>query len=456
MGAKRLIIVPIVVIVSLVGSLSFFYSGRYVPPKTPPPSAAGKVPQAYVSSAFVDSPGKQTGTLVIDESHFNSFSEQEIAILLSRVTARGYEIKTIGSLSTFMGSDARLKEREALLEDGLRVANSFLVALPWNEYTTRERELVRNFVDRGGRLLLIGEPTRRNTINQIAQDYSIIFANDYLYNVKEHEDNFRYIYLRDFAPGEITRGLKTVVFYVASSLSLENGGLVFTDSNTFSSTRELTGRFSPVVQAANGNVLAISDLTFMSPPYNSVMDNDRFISNIADYLTGSGRVFKLSEFPHFFGSQVDVIVGREELLSSAQSLASLVNQRNRTAELKERENYLQETVFLGLWEDANQVGHYLTGAGIQVDKTIVTPFSQKTQTQGTALILLQENQGRHILIILGDSRDTVKEAVARLKSGEFRQGLVSDNLGVYTITEAVPQRAAGGTTPAPVKGGNGS
>ncbi|MBF8304623.1 MAG: hypothetical protein HW399_998, partial [Dehalococcoidia bacterium] len=158
------------------------------------------------------------------------------------------------------------------------------------------------------------------------------------------------------------------------------------------------------------------------------------ISNIADYLTGSGRVFKLSEFPHFFGPKVDVIVGRDELLSSAQSLASLVNQHNRTAELKERENYLQETAFLGLWEDSNQVEHYLTGAGIQVNKTVVTPFGQKTQTQGTALILLQENQGRHILIILGDSRDTVKEAVARLKSGEFRQGLVSDNLGIYTIT----------------------
>ncbi|MEK9150414.1 MAG: hypothetical protein AAB267_10275, partial [Candidatus Desantisbacteria bacterium] len=304
---KRLIIIPIIIIVSLVGSLSIFYNGRYVPPRTPPPSVGEKATPAYVSSpAFIDAPTKQSGVLLIDESHFNSFSEQEIAILLSRVTARGYEIQTMGSLSTYMGSDARLKEREALLEDGLRVANSFLVAVPWNEYTVRERELVRNFVDRGGRLLLIGEPTRRNTIDEISQDYSIIFANDYLYNIKEHEDNFRYIYLRDFTPSEITKGLKTVVFYVASSLSPNEGGLIFTDDNTFSSTRERTGRFSPVVQVAGGKVVAISDLTFMSPPYNSVMDNDRLISNIADFLTASERTFNLSEFPNFFGPQVDV------------------------------------------------------------------------------------------------------------------------------------------------------
>ena len=98
---KRLIIVPLIIIVSLVGSLAIFYNGRYIPPRTPPPSVGEKASPAYVSSsAFIDTPTKRSGVLLIDESHFNSFSEQEISILLSRVTARGYEIRTVGSLST--------------------------------------------------------------------------------------------------------------------------------------------------------------------------------------------------------------------------------------------------------------------------------------------------------------------------------------------------------------------
>lgn len=439
MSARRLILVPVLAAAFVLGSLATYYTGgRYIPPNTPLPDVKEMAPPVYPSPAFTDVPQKRRGTLLVDEAHFNNFGEQEISILLSRVAARGYRIEFVGSLSTFFGSDERERERERLLEAGLRGADAYLVALPWNEFTLRERELVRNFVERGGRVLLVSDPTRRSEINSLAQDFGIIYTRDYLYNIKEHEANFQFIYLRDFAPHELTKGLRTLVFYIASSLAPESGGLVFTDANTFSSLREQTGRFSPVVQAARGRVIAISDLSFMAPPYNSVMDNDRLLSNIADFLTISERVFFLAEFPHFFGPQVDVVVGRDELLGNAQSLIALLTARDRTAELREREDFLRETAFLGLWQDASLVEHYLAAAGIRVGKTITTPFGPETRREGTALIFLHENQGRHILIILGDSRDTVAQAIARLKSGQFRQGLVSDNLGLYPLAEAAP------------------
>ncbi|MBI4287403.1 MAG: hypothetical protein HY671_03105 [Chloroflexi bacterium] len=447
MKVKRLLIVPVVAAIVVVGGMATFGFGRYVPPNLPPPAPEKIPPPAYVLSTFTDIPQTRRGTLLVDEAHFNIYGEQEIAILLSRVAARGFGIQFVGDLNIPMGSDAAIKDRESQLEDKLRTADSFLVVLPWHEFTPRERELVRAFVQRGGRLVLVGDPTRRNTVNGVAQDFGIIFSDDYLYNVKEHEANFRYIYLRDFAPHEITKGLKSVVFYVASSITPESGGLMLTDTNTFSSTREHTGRFSPLVQAAGGKVIALSDVTFMGAPYNAIADNDRLMSNIADFLTISERKFNLSEFPNFFGAQVDVIAGGDEVLPSAQSLLGLIASRERTAELKERETYLSETVFVGLWENVRQVDQYLSSAGIRIDQTITTPSGSGTRREGTALVFLHENQGRHILIILGDTADVVKEVVARLRNGEFRRGLVSDNLGIYPIVEPAPQRPAVRVTP---------
>jgi hypothetical protein len=65
---------------------------------------------------------------------------------------------------------------------------------------------------------------------------------------------------------------------------LENG-IIFIAENTYSSTREVPGRYSPVV-LTDSNALAIGDLTFLTAPYN-VLDNNQLISNIADYLTDS-------------------------------------------------------------------------------------------------------------------------------------------------------------------------
>ena len=56
-------------------------------------------------------------------------------------------------------------------------------------------------------------------------------------------------------------------------------------------------------------VLAVADLTFMIPPRNSLSDNDRLISNIADFLTTGERTFALADYPHFFGDEIDILLG---------------------------------------------------------------------------------------------------------------------------------------------------
>ena len=54
--------------------------------------------------------------------------------------------------------------------------------------------------------------------------------------------------------------------------------------NTFSNIIETRTGLSPIAQAVDSKVLAIHDLTFMTEPYNGIVDNNRLISNLADWL----------------------------------------------------------------------------------------------------------------------------------------------------------------------------
>ena len=88
---------------------------------------------------------------------------------------------------------------------------------------------------------------------------------------------------------EITRDLHNITLYTAGSIESSGTGLAFTDGTTRSTLFEGLEPFYPIVKEAEGRVLAIHDFTFLVPPQNSILDNDRLVSNIADFLTDSGQ-----------------------------------------------------------------------------------------------------------------------------------------------------------------------
>ncbi|MDI6640505.1 MAG: hypothetical protein QMD78_06755, partial [Methanocellales archaeon] len=177
-----------------------------------------------------------------------------------------------------------LKGNKSLEE--LEHVDSFVVILPVTPFSEEEIDQVKNFVDSGGKLLMIADPTRDSEINALSSNFGIIFWNDYLYNLKDNEGNFQYIYLSDFKENGITKDLDRVVFYVSSSIYTSEEGIMFTDENTYSSSKRIKGKYSPMVLTDDSKVLVIGDLTFLTEPYN-VLDNNQLISNIADYLTSS-------------------------------------------------------------------------------------------------------------------------------------------------------------------------
>ena len=428
----RLLLIPMVSLAFFLGAYFYFYRGGYDPPPMVqiPFEQIGEPASSF--NSFTEVPSVQRGMLLLDGAHLNNFTKAEISVLLSRVAHRGYAIEFIGEAG-FGGrfSSLRLGKRLLVLDEKLRQADSYAVVLPRTPYDPQEVAIIERYIGKGGKLLLIADPTRDHDINSLAESFGITFQPDYLYNQVENDLNFQHIFVRNFRPDQLTDGLGQIALYTAGSIKSSGTGLAFGDSNTRSSMVERIEPLYPMVRAEDGRVVAISDLTFMIPPQNAIWDNDRLISNIADYLTDSQRVFELTDFPHFFKDDVDILLGRAGLFDVGTEVKSMLSGFQVPSEIRGVENLSKDTMFLGLYQDSAAVAQYLEVAGIQVDDQIRTPFTPDLASDGTAIILLHRTQERNVVMILGGSPGALVDMVIRLGSGRFRSGLVSDFLGVY-------------------------
>ena len=318
---KRVVITIIAIVIPFLGRGFFFYSGLYSAPPDEIPSYEQVVAQAEPSPYFSDTYEEGEGTILIDLAHDNNFNLEELNVLMLRLVSRGLTVEFFSdgdNLEQELMGDEEEKEDESEndeadekkdeleegeegkaeddlekdeadekkedLEEELPGADAFIIVCPKREFSKKERETIGDFVDDGGKLLLIADPTRSDKMNSISIRFGLIFEPDYLYNMKENDANYRNIFITDFKEDEITEQLTRIALYTAGSITSAEGGIAFSDANTLSSVIEARTTLSPMAVAGESKVLAIYDLTFMTEPYNGIHDNNQLISNIADWL----------------------------------------------------------------------------------------------------------------------------------------------------------------------------
>ena len=456
---------------------------RVEPPSYDVAAVVESVPTP-AAAAFVDVPEMYGGLVLLDRSHDNAFTLDEIGYLDGRLAARGAELvaHTEGDLAT-----------------ALRGVNAFVVITPLQTFSTEEIQAVENFVRRGGRLLLLGDPTRYNVVveedlftftvfvetdkiplNSLANTFDIIFNGDYLYNTLENEGNFRNIILSDvgFAEDELTTDLEHVVLYGAHSLQIGVGAeaLMAGDDNTWSSATDRPGGLTLAATAAAGQVLAIGDVQFLMEPYFTVMDNGRFIAQIADFLTEPvRRDYTVADFPYFFDEEIDLVyTGTPQLGPDAFdeiiTLQASLREAEKELNLATIDNQSGDAIYLGLYNQADDVTDMLADAGITltIDPAILTEAEMaalededaeatdveaeedseedveteevdeetaedesadeaedtfdrliqselgNVQMSGTALILLDESGGERRLVVLASSKEGLESTIDRL------------------------------------------
>lgn len=316
---KRVGFILLGVAIVLLGKGGFYYSGFYQAPPTEMPSYEHIVVSEVPSTEYFDVYEEGEGTILIDLTHNNDFDVEELNVLISRLISRGLTIKFLGVGEELeeellreeeeeegeeeeLGEEEKKEEEEEdeeeeeeELGEELLVANAFIIVCPQDEFSEEERETISEFVSNGGKLLLIGDPTRRGEINSLSLKFGLIFEPDYLYNLKENDANYKNIFITEFEENEITKDLEKIALYTAGSITSADGGVALVDENTFSSLIETRKRLSPIAQTNELGVLAIYDLTFITEPYNGIGDNNQLISNIADWLASPAEELKLEE-----------------------------------------------------------------------------------------------------------------------------------------------------------------
>lgn len=468
---------------------------------------------------FVDEyEGAGRGVVLLDLAHENNHTLAELSVLLARLAARGFRAE-------YLVKDVPWGAK-------LRYASALISIAPATNFTDEEVRLVRDFVNKGGRLLLITDPTRFNYIydelgfpiglkgdapfmNSLATAFGLVFEDDYLYNMVENDSNYRNVIFRKFNSNLITEGLEKVAFYASHSISSQQARLILADENTFSSLGEKSGRgeLAAAVLAEDGKVLALGDLTFLTPPHNTAYDNNRLISNIADFLTQAERHYPLEDFPYFFAEEVDLVyTGQKPLggsvVEKGSALQAAFAQAGKKLLLRDKEDPRRDTIFVGLYTETESVEKYLKPKAITLvpqpeatetptskatkeaektsggetgkEKTATytptpevaeeatgTPAPEATEEEakglikiegvgqfemnGNALVLLEEKGGRRAMVLLASSEEGLAVALEILNTGRLSYCLVSGEIALCPTGELPPPTPQFVETPTPAE-----
>lgn len=278
------------------------YQG-YTPPE---PLAKDEVhslaqPVAQPMTSIEDGPGM----VLFDAEHADLFMVQEKMIdLVAELNDRGHRVEY------FTGTGG------VSLEEHLRAADAFVLIAPHRTFNAASVRALQKFVERGGRLLLVADPTQNADVqpmNSLAGAFGIIYQNDYIYNVVDNAGSFRDVIFRDFADSALVDGVEQVAFFTAHPIRAPAGAFIFGDEQTYAAKHELPGGVTAAVQ--RGDVVALPDKDFLTAPYNRFADNARFIDNLCDWLVGGKRSYILTDFPYFLAPQAQIVFTPPVLLN---------------------------------------------------------------------------------------------------------------------------------------------
>lgn len=222
--------------------------------------------------------GDQLGNdVIIDYSHSNAFSKQEIESLLTKIVLKGYTF-------SFLTSDLQLQEK-------LASAKVFVVIAPAISFSEQEREAVKSFVDRGGKLVLISAPLRTppDAVNSIAYKFSIVFSSGYLYNLKSYWGIYRFIVVSNFSKSEILfRNLSKIVVMSSSAIYSNNVyEAAYTDNETYVTIADKSAQYSPIITSYYRRVFAIGSIDMFTQPFINLYDNEKFEDNLLEAILSS-------------------------------------------------------------------------------------------------------------------------------------------------------------------------
>jgi hypothetical protein len=425
----------------------WFYPSLSARPEVKSPDYASyTIPQPPVSTAAPDPvTASADKVVVIDYMHGNQFTRSEIDAFVAALNRRGARLE-------FDSGDIPLANR-------LKYASAYVVFAPNYTYSVEEVNLVNNFVNSGGRLVVFTDPTRgtsyydsntgasintpdADAANNLLAPFDITITNDYLYNLVKNDGNFRNTLFNSFAGNPVTTGLSQVAFYGTHSVETGSGTkLILGDGNTVSSLTDSAGAGrAAAALGADGNVLALGDFSFLIPPYDSVADNQVLIRNIANFALSGTRSHRVADFPYVFDRTVS-IVSTGGLQTTADTLAPFAGLQN-ALRLTGTSLVMSDTapadgdlLVIGSLTPGEDLLPYLQPfkLGLEDPGTVVIPGFGTVARSGVGLLLYQHTPERNTLILLTDTPADLPALINLLSSADLSACVIQGDIGVCSI-----------------------
>lgn len=387
------------------GDLNFSESD-YVAPDIPEFNPDHLNTTALGYEPFVDTPTEGDGRVIFDLTHNNNLELNDLGTLKSRIENRGATVVMV--------------EDGDSLADELRGSTSVVVLAPTTPYSEEELTALHDFVEDGGRLLLAADPTRPvppdeeeglslrdiffpvssiPAINSIANAFEITYFDDYLYNLVDNASSYRNVKFTNFEDNHaLTQGLDTIVFFASYSLRGDGLAVVKGDENTTSPIRSGETDLPAAMLTTDERVLALGDLTVLTPPYHTVANNDAFMSRIADWLAVDERERDLEDFPYLFESptvslvQIDQEFLDPRVVAQVNRLQDSFQQADLTLTLSSAAAATDnDKLYIGTFEQTELITDYLVQAGISITVEMTTTDTP-TETDETEAVDRDEEE----------------------------------------------------------------
>lgn len=377
-------------------------------------------------SEQADTNTAHSGVVVIDRSHANAFELDELKPLLD-------------SLATHHARVEVVNKKEETFVNRLKYASSLVIVAPLKAYTPVEVNRIRQFVQQGGRVLVVADPTRFQfmaedelgmaeqsvdmdlqndaavaAVNGILAPYDLAFTDDFVYNIQEHEGNFRNVFFSSFGENAITDELSQVVLYAARSVSTPSGHpLIIGDDQTRSSRTDIAQSYAVAALSNNEQVLAIGDLTFLTNPYVLVADNARLVDNIARFLAGATRTYEVYDIPYVFQRPVALVTTKDITIQAsnliyAGALQSYLREADMVIEPADRPMEGFDLLTLGVYTTSHEIKAYLRPFAIDMPthpltETIEVAGFGEVDPNGVGMLLVSSGKSRTMVVMLAQS-----------------------------------------------------
>jgi hypothetical protein len=281
--------------------------------------------------------------------------------------------------------------------------------------------------------------------NSLLAPFDLVYSEDYLYNLLDNEGNYRNVLFHDFAEDPLTKDISTVVFYGVRSISTNTGTTLITgDQDTLSSRTDKAGEWGVAARSKGGGVIALGDLTFLTPPYNEVADNPLLINRLVEFLLGGKLQRDLIDFPFLFHQPVAILETDSfglsaETLRYISRMEGTLDKQNLPLTIVDDPYPGIDLIVPNLYQHADEIQSFTTPFDELIlpmdseDGNLTVPDLGELNPAGIGLMLLSRSEERTTLVMLAASSDELYTLVDIFADGDLSDCLIRKQIALCKV-----------------------